>query len=415
MAQRGVMDTSRALPRAWRVYGISNFISQIGTWMQSTVQAWLVLDLTGSPTELGLLLCVQYLPAVLLGISAGKLANRWGRRNLLLGAQSAMAVLATGLAAVVASGTASYVVLMGFALLFGIGNALSQPARIALAASLAGEEGAGAQGRARAAGLATLSFNLARIVGPALAGLAIAAYGTAIAFAANALSFAPLLLFLARHKADRAASPRQHGSSYEAFCWLWANLATRVPLLTVAAAGILALNLQVLVPAYARLGLGLSASGYGLLMAGAGAGACLGGVLQWRWPASSIRRPLAAAAGLGLCLLALAVTHDSTAAFAILLAFGICSATVLSSASAAVQTFVPDSLRNAATALQVTIVLGINPLGSALTGWTIEHFGASRGSAALGVATLCAVFVLSQARGSSGLKNSATRETQTVP
>src|SRR5208283_2562755 len=158
-----------------------------------------------------------------------------------------------------------YMVLMGFALLLGIGNALSQPARIALAASLAGAEGAGAQGRARAAGLATLSFNLARIVGPGLAGLAIAEYGTAFAFMANALSFLPLLLFLAGQNADDATPSRRHGSGYEAFCLLWANVATRVPLLTVAVAGVLAINLQAFVPAYARLGLGLNASGYGLL------------------------------------------------------------------------------------------------------------------------------------------------------
>jgi predicted MFS family arabinose efflux permease len=135
-------------------------------------------------------------------------------------------------------------------------------------------------------------------------------------------------------------------------------------------------------------------------MGAAGAGACLGGILQWRWPAGSIQRPPAAAAGLGLCLSALAATHDSSLAFVILIGFGVCSATVLCSASAAVQSFVPDSLRNAAAALQVTIVLGINPLGSALTGWTIEHFGANRVSAILGVATLFALAVLSLTSGS---------------
>ena len=246
---------------------------------------------------------------------------------------------------------------------------------------------------------ATLSFNLARILGPALGGVAIAKFGTAFAFMANALSFLPLLLFLANQKADHASSSRQHGSGHEAFRLLWANVATRVPLLTVAVAGVLAINPQALIPAYARMGLGLNASGYGLLMGAAGAGACLGGVLQWRWPAGSSQRPLAAAMGLGVCLSALAATHDSTIVFVILVGLGICSATVLCSAAAAVQSVVPDSLRNAATALQVTIVLGINPLGSALTGWTIEHFGANRSSAALGVATLLAVVVLSLTSG----------------
>ena len=388
--------TGRAapLPRAWRIYAVSNFISQIGTWMQATAQAWLVLELTGSPQLLGLLVAIQYFPAVLLAIPAGKVADRWGRRNLLLSGQAAMAILAGGLAAIVAAGNATYPVLAGFALLLGVGNALSQPARIAMAATLAGGEGAGAHGRVRAAGMATLSFNLARILGPALAGFAIAAYGPPFAFAVNAASFLPLLLFLAGMDADDRVSASQRGSGRAAFGLLWTNVSTRVPLLTVAVAGVFAINVQTLVPAYARLGLGLDAGGFGLLMGAFGAGACVGGFLQWRRPAVSIWRSLAAAAGLGLCLAALSATYRFPLASLILVGFGVCSATVLSSASAAVQRFVPDHLRNAATALQVTIVLGTNPLGSALTGWMIELFGPNSGSAVLGAATLAAVVAL---------------------
>ncbi|WP_051335339.1 MFS transporter [Methylocapsa acidiphila] len=392
--------TGRAapLPRAWRIYAVCNFISQIGTWMQSTAQAWLVLELTGSSELLGLLVAIQYFPAVVLAIPAGKVADRWGRRNLLLYGQAAMAMLAGGLAAVVAAEKAIYPVLAGFALLLGIGNALSQPARIAMAATLAGGEGAGTHGRVRAAGMATLSFNLARILGPALAGFAIAAYGPTFAFAINALSFLPLLLFLAGMDADDRVSSSLRGSGRAAFSLLWTNLSTRIPLLTVAVVGVFAINVQTLVPAYARFGLGLDANGFGLLMGAFGVGACLGGFLQWRWPAASIWRPLAAAAALGLCLAALSATHRFPLAALILTGFGVCTATVLSSASAAVQRLVPDHLRNAATALQVTIVLGANPLGSALTGWMIELFGPDGGSAALGAITLAAVMALTLTR-----------------
>ena len=383
------------LPQAWRNYAISNFVSQIGTWMQTTAQAWLVLDLTESPERLGLLVAIQFMPAVFLAVPAGKAADRWGRRNLLLGAQAAMATLAASLAAVVATGKASYPVLLCFALAFGIGNALSQPARISLAAALAGGEGAGALGRARAAGLATLSFNLARILGPAVAGFAIAAAGSAFAFAANALSYFPLLLFLVGRHENDAPPTRVRGAGREAFRFLWSNGATRIPLLTVAAAGVLAINVQTLAPAYARFGLGINASGLGALIGAVGAGACLGGLLQWRWPADSIWRSLAAAAGLGLCLLALSATHLFSQAALILTVFGICSATVLSSAAAAVQRLVPDHMRNAAAAIQVTIVLGTNPLGSLLTGWAIGRFGPGVALAGLGAATLVAVLTLS--------------------
>ncbi len=383
-------EAQEPLPRTWRAYALCNFISQIGTWMQTTAQAWLVLDLTGSPERLGLLVAVQFLPAVFLAVAAGMAADRLGRRNLLLGAQAAMAVLAASLAAVAGSGLASYQLLLCFALLLGLGNALSQPARISLAAALAGEEGAGAGGRMRAAGLASLSFNLARILGPALAGFAIGAGGPFVAFGLNALSFAPLLLFLAIYRESGAAHSRKRGSAREALRFLWAGLATRIPLLAVAAVGVLAINVQTLVPAYARLSLGLEPSGFGMLIGAVGVGACFGGALQWRWPAASIWRSLAAAAGLGLCLAALSGTHLFLPAALILTVFGVCSATLLSSAAAAVQRAIPDHMRNAAAAIQVTIALGTNPLGSALTGWSLERFGADATLAALGAATLVA-------------------------
>jgi predicted MFS family arabinose efflux permease len=380
------------LPREWRIYAVSNFASQIGTCMQSTALAWLVLDLTGSSSKLGLLVAMQFLPSILLAVPAGKAADLWSRRNLLLGAQAAMAVLAAALAAVIDHKEASYPILTGFALLLGVGNGLSQATRLSLAATLAG-----AHGRTRAAGLATLSFNLARMLGPALAGFTIALWGPAFTVAANAASFIPLVVFLASRNADDPPSRSRPAATSTALRFLWSSASTRVPLLTVAVVGAFAVNMQTLVPAYARLGLGLDASGFGLLMSAVGAGACIGGLLQWRRPAASNWRPLAAAAGLGLCLLVLSALHQLPPAALVLAGFGVCSATVFSSASAAVQTTVPDPLRNAATSLQVTIVQGTNPIGSALTGWVLEQFGASGGAAALGAATLAAIMGLALA------------------
>ncbi len=277
-------DRAAPLPRAWRIYALSNFISQIGTWMQSTAQAWLVLELTGSSELLGLLVAFHYFPTILLAVPAGKLADRWGRRNLLLSGQAAMAIVTGGLAAIVAADKASYQVLAGFALLLGVGNALSQPARIAMAATLAGGEGAGAHGRVRAAGIATLSFNLARVLGPALAGFAIAAQGATFAFAVNAVSFLPLLVFLAGMDGGDRGSSSRRGSGRAALNLLWTNASTRISLLTVVVAGVFAINVQTLVPAYARLELGLDAGGFGLLMGAFGAGACLGDFCNGGYP-----------------------------------------------------------------------------------------------------------------------------------
>jgi MFS family permease len=394
-----VSASGQSLPQAWRIYAISNFVSQIGACMQATAQAWLILDLTGSPSSLGLTIALQFLPSIVLAMPAGKAADRWGRRNILMGAQAAMAVLAAALAAAIAFGQASYAALVVFALLLGVGNGLSQATRLSLAASLAGPGG-----RARAAGLATLSFNLARMLGPTLAGFAIAIWGPAFAITANAVSFLPLLAFLAtRNVVDERPSPGRPAAAASALRFLWSGPATRIPLLAVAAVGTFAVNIGTLVPAYARLGLGLDAPGLGLLMSAVGVGACAGGLLQWKRPAGSIWRPLAAAAGLAFCLGALSAAHDLAPAALVLAVFGLCSATVFSSASAAVQSSVPDALRNAATSMQVIVVQGTNPLGSALTGWALERFGANGGCAVLGSATLIAIAVLALfARRSGG-------------
>jgi len=377
------------LPRVWRIYAVCNFVSQIGGCMQSTAQAWLVLEMTESSSRLGLLVALQFIPSILLAIPAGRAADRWGRRKLLLGAQVAMALLAAALAAVIAFKEVSYPVLLGFALLLGIGNGLSQTTRLAMAASLAG-----AQGRVRAAGLATFSFNLARILGPSLAGFAMTLWGPAFAIAVNAASFLPLVLFLAGLRADETVSRPVRDSGAKALRFLWTHASTRIPLLTLAVAGVFAVNMQTVVPAFARLGLGLNASGFGLLMSAAGVGACLGGLLQWRRPAGSVLRPLAAVGGLSLCLLALSAIRDLLPATLAFIAFGVCSATVFSSASAAVQSSIPDPLRNAATSLQVTIVQSTNPLGGALSGWLLEQLGLYGGCATLGAATLAGVVTL---------------------
>jgi predicted MFS family arabinose efflux permease len=253
---------------------------------------------------------------------------------------------------------------------------------------------AGAEGRVRAAGLATFSFNLARILGPALAGFAMTLWGPAMAIALNAASFLPLVLFLAGRRADEPVSRPVRESGGKALRFLWTHASTRIPLFILAVAGVFAVNMQTIVPAFARLGLGLNASGFGLLMSAAGAGACVGGLLQWRRPVGSVWRPLAAAGGLSLCLLALSAIRDLLPATLAFIAFGVCSATVFSSASAAVQSSIPDPLRNAATSLQVTILQSTNPLGGALSGWLLEQLGVYGGTAALGAATLAGVVTL---------------------
>ena len=188
--------------RDYRLFFAGQIVSLIGTWMQSVGQSWLVLELTGSPLQLGLVNALQFMPILLLSPVGGALSDRLGKRRILLVTQAAMMVQALVLALLVRGGHVQYWHVALLATLYGLGRALDIPARQAFITDLVGRSDL-----PNAVALNSVVFNGARIVGPGVAGLLIARYDVAMAFFLNAASFVAVLAALLAMRTEGRPDP----------------------------------------------------------------------------------------------------------------------------------------------------------------------------------------------------------------
>src|SRR5437870_9385294 len=245
--------------------------------MQSVAQSWLVLELTNSPFRLGLVSALQFAPMLVLSFFAGALADRLPKRRLVLASQSVLFTQALALALLVHFGHVQYWQVAVLALVYGFANTVDMPTRQAFIVEMVGRDDL-----MNAIALNSAMFNAARIMGPALAGFAIAHWGTPVAFFVNALSFLPVLVILAVIRAEgtpRAPTGRSMGEEIRE----GVRYAVRTPRVALTMAMVLAVsgflfNYNVLVPLFARDVLSQGARGFGLLMATLGAGAVVGAV-----------------------------------------------------------------------------------------------------------------------------------------
>lgn len=375
----------------YRAYWLSLFASQLGTWMQSAAQGWLVLLLTGSAERLGLVVAFQFLPSLLLSLPAGVLADRYPRRRLLLFTQGGMALLAFLMGLLVLLGWVRYGHVLAFALLYGALNALDLPVRQAYTVELAGRER-----YPGAIALNSFGFNLSRLLGPALGGVLIARYGVGVAFLLNALSFLPLLLVLFRRedgKVMEEGHPSFRRQVLEGLRYVWETPRVRFVVGVVFLTSLFVMNFQTLVPAYARLALGLSAAGYGALLSAVGLGAlaaALGMALRGR---PSLAWVVGGGALLGLVHLALALRPTATGAALLFALGGFGMISVLINANTAVQLEVPDRLRGRVMSVYSLFLLGTGPLGAYLTGALFDALGGGKAAGVLGGLALLALFL----------------------
>ena len=370
----------------YRGYWISLFISQMGTWMQAAAQAWLVIELTGSAERLGLVVALQFAPSLLFSLPAGVLADRLPRRTLLRLTQSSMALLALGMAALVATGTVTYGWVLLFATLYGLANVFDLPARQAFTVELAGRER-----YPGAIALNSFSFNVSRLVGPAVAGLLIARAGMGWAFAVNGLSFVPMLVFLVFVPVGSAAVGARgswRAQIAEGLAYVRRTPEVLSAIVLIFWVGTFVLNFQTLIPAYARLVLGLDAEGYGGIMSAMGAGALVGAVGQALARNFHPRRIDLGVLILVAAHLLLALPLDAWAAAWVMALGGLGMVLTLVGTNTLIQTAVPDALRGRVISIYSLALLGSGPPGSYLTGWLMDALG---GRAAAGVLALLAL------------------------
>lgn len=384
--------------RDFRLFWCGQLISLIGTWMQSVGQSWLVLELTNSPFRLGLIGALQFGPILLFSFLSGAISDRVRKRRLLLGTQTALMLQAFTLAVLVWSGRVQFWHVAVLAALYGLATTLDMPSRQSYIAHLVPRGDL-----MNAIALNSAVFNGARVVGPAVAGLLVARYGTAAAFVMNGASFIAVLAALAAIRTDGTPSPRR-GTGLRAEIAEGVRYAAGTPRVALVmgllmVVGLFVVNMNVLVPLIARDVLNEGAHGFGLLMAALGVGAVAGAlavaaVAVGRPPLGLVVGPALAAASL-LLLLSTARHFGPTAA--VLMALGFAQIVFMTSCNTTVQIAVPDELRGRVMGLYALVFAGMTPIGALIMGTVAEHWGVSRACAVGGGAGLLLILALTGA------------------
>ena len=385
--------------RNYRLFFTGQIVSVAGSWMQNIALAWLVIELSGSPLAVGALAFCRFLPFTVLGLAAGVLVDRFDTRRLVIATQAAAMVVSIALAAVTLLDVASLPVVYALAALGGVTLALDAPGRQTLTFQMVGP-----RELPNAVALNSGLFNASRVIGPALAGLLIAAVGTGLCFVVNAFSFLAVLLALQRIReselltVDRDLSLGVVDGIREGVRWARSSRSTRVVLTVVTILSAVGFNFHVLVPLLASNTLRVGAETFGLLSAVFGAGAVVGALVTASLRTVTVRTFLWGTLGFGALLLLLAGVRSVGLAMAVLFALGASFTLFTASANSLVQLAAPDHLRGRVVSLYLFAFAGLTPIGGLVAGWLAEVGGtplAFSVSGVVGVGTaMCAAFAL---------------------
>lgn len=370
--------------REYRLFFLGQLVSLHGTWMQNVAQAWLVYRLTESSFLLGLVAFVSLIPVLLFGLPGGWLADRLPRRRLFLATQLLALVQALVLAALTFSGHIAVWHILVLAFLLGCVHAVEIPARHSLLPALVPREELH-----NAVALNASVFNLARFLGPAIAGLLIVRLGEAWVFLINGMTFTATvlaLLAMGLEAKDRSGARRPRGGLLDGFHHAWREPTLRHAILLVAAVSLCASPYTVLMPVFARevfLG-GPDVLGY--LLGAAGAGALLAALrLAGLRDGEGIQRwIILATIGAGVLLMLFSQLRSFPAALLVLALAGFAVTTVIASTNTFLQLAAPDELRGRIMSLFSTLFIGVAPLGSLLAGSLAELLGVQTAMLLLG-------------------------------
>ncbi len=383
--------------RNYRLFFGGQVISNVGTWMQRIAQDWLVFELSGyDPVALGVAVALQFMPTLLLSLWAGVLADRVDKRKLLIGIQAGVAVQALALGLLVLSGAAQLWQVYALAFVLGTLSALEVPTRQSFVSEMVGLDQA-----ANAVALNSSIFNLARIVGPAIAGFAIVLVGTGWLFVANAVTTIAVIAGLAlMNPAELYRAPavaRAKGQLREGLRYVRSRpdlMTIMVLVFFVSTFGITFFTSLAIVAANV---FGTEADGYGMLSTLLAVGTFTGALLSARRASRegpSLRLLLISAAALGSVEFVGAFMPTYLAFGLALVPLGFATITFLTTANALVQTTVSAQMRGRVMGLYVLVLIGGNPIGGPMTGWMAETFGGRSpfyigGAVALVAALVC--------------------------
>jgi MFS family permease len=374
----------------YRRYISGQSISLIGTWMQMTAQAWLVLMLTHyNSAALGVIVALQTLPVLLLGPYGGVIADRVDKRKLMIALQGAMGLQALALGLLTVTGSVRVWEIGLLAAMLGVNNAFENPSRQSFMVELVGPEHL-----RNAVSLNSVLVNVARTIGPAVAGLLIATVGDGVCFLVNAASFVAVIASLttmdthALHPAK--PTPRESGQLREGLAYVRSKPELLVPLLMMGVAGCLTYEFQVTLPVMASRGLHVGASGFGFMTAVMGVGAVAGGLLVAARGKTGLRPLVIAAFGFGFAMTFATLAPNLLLELIALGLAGGASISFMSTGNSTLQLTAAPEMRGRVMSLWFVAFQGSTPVGGPVIGGVMAVAGARAG---LGIGAVTCLLV----------------------
>jgi len=363
--------------RNFRLFFFGQIISVIGTWMQSTAQSWLVLQITNSPFKLGLLSAVQFLPALFLSLYAGVIIDKFSKRKILIFTQSSLTLLAFVLGLLVTLKVVQYYQILIIAFIMGLVNTIDMPARQAFYIELVDKEHL-----MNAIALNSSAFNFARIFGPAISGVLISLVGYAWSFYLNAISFLPVIfaLFLI---VERTKRPNKfeikaiQEVNKEAISGL--KYILKIPIILIIFAlfivvNVFGLNFNVLIPTLVKDVFKMGSTEYGFLMSLMGVGALIGSLLLAAISYKGVKHfyLFFGAVTLGLMLILTGLIKNYALVSVVVMLSGFAMVVFLNTANTLLQMESSEEYRGRVMSIYSLILLGFTPFGALLTGTLAE-------------------------------------------
>ncbi|HVB27649.1 MAG TPA: MFS transporter [Mycobacteriales bacterium] len=375
--------------RNYRLFAAGQVVSLTGTWGQRVAQDWLVLGLShNSGTAIGLTTGLQFAPTLLLTLYGGVLADRYPKRRLLIITQVSMGVTALALGILDVAHVVTLWQVYLLAALLGVGSAFDTPTRQAFVSELVDRDQL-----ANAVSLNSATFNTARVIGPAVAGVMISSVGTGVVFLANAASFLAVILGLALIRDGELHHteplPRRRGQLGEAFRYIRARPDLLMPILLVAVVGTFGFNFQITTALLAKTTFHRGPSAYGLLSTAIASGSLIGALLAARRARPRDALVFGSCIAFGVLEVVAGVMPSYLTFLILLIPTGVAALTFTTAANATVQLGASPAMRGRVMAVYVLVFLGGTPFGAPIVGWVAQTFGA-RWSLIIG-GVLCAV------------------------
>ena len=376
----------------YRIWFLGALVSNVGGWMQATAQDWVVLtELTDNDaTAMGVTMALQFGPPLVLVSVTGWVADRFDRRRILLLTQSVLMALALGVATLLLTGVMTLPLMFAFALAFGITNAFDAPARQAFVSDMVTLEDA-----SNAVALNSASFNMARLIGPAVGGLLIVAVGSGWVFVLNAATFLAMLvalLLIRRGELLPRVKSRGRTGLAEGFRYVWSRSDLKVVFVMVFLIGAFGMNFPIFASTMA-LEFGRQADGYGILSSVLAIGSLVGALLAARRDRARVRVLIVAAGLFGVASIVSSWMPTYWTYATVLILVGFSTVTMLTTANGYVQTTTDPLLRGRVLALYMAVVMGSTPIGAPIAGWVTDVAGPRAAILVGGVAGLVAMGV----------------------